>query len=140
LSYLVAQQARYLETAGAREFVLASKKFVRLLYQLSAEVEIPFGYQHICANAGRFGRSRQPRRPSADYENVRLQFFHDQATSFGKRFIVPRPFWVSTFIPRFSGVTHVRTFGTPSTTIKHELHFPIAQKKPLGRFISGVYR
>ena len=43
-------------------------------------------------------------------------------------------FCLDIFIPFLTGVTHVRIFGSPSTVIIQEAHFPIAQKKPLGRW------
>jgi hypothetical protein len=97
------------------------------------------GHSNRLAHAGAVTAAERPAGPppitiTSVCRNPLTFLHYDRA---GTR---PLPRCVSTRIPSVSAVTHVRTFGTPSTTMKHELHFPMAQKNPRGLFISGVSR
>ena len=101
-----------------------AEEFMDLLEELAAGLAVLVNQNDLAAGLGDLDGSGKARGARAD--DYRLYFSHASSAH------LPKPFWVSTFMPARTGVTQVRTLGLPSTVMTQSVQRPMPQKTPLG--------
>ena len=123
--YLGQKLCADVHAAHARMVASGAEKLVDLLEQLPAGLAVFIHHQDLRPVSGRLDGGGQPGRARAYDQDLNF-FVHAYPSHF------PRPSWVSTIIPSSTGVTQVRTLGSPLTVITQLVQRPIPQKYPLG--------